>query len=86
MSDDDALALRDDAREQMLRVQLELLSRAMDLPDTPELARGRHGAQHAGGGAKRLSASLHCASLHSVKSAPDLQNLQSLHLAEEHGR
>ena len=31
----DAVALRDDARKQMLRVQLELLSRSMDLPDTP---------------------------------------------------
>ena len=41
MSDDDALALRDDARNQMLGAQLELLSLAMDLPDTPDHVRGK---------------------------------------------
>ena len=76
MSDDDALALRDDARKQMLRVQLELLSRAMDLPDNPEHTRARHSG-------RRLSASLHCASLHNVKSAPDPP---SPRLSVEHDR
>ena len=37
----DAVALSDDARSQMLRVQLELLSRSMDLPDTPTHERDR---------------------------------------------
>jgi hypothetical protein len=37
----DAVALSDDARSQMLRVQLELLSHSMDLPDTPTHERDR---------------------------------------------
>jgi len=49
MSDDDALALRDDALKQMLHVQLELLSRAMDLPDTPEHVRDRHSTRGTAG-------------------------------------
>ena len=49
MSDDDALALRDDALKQMLRVQLELLSRAMDLPDTPEHVRDRYSTRGTAG-------------------------------------
>ena len=69
MSDDDALALRDDARKQMLRVQLELLSRAMDLPDTPEHVRDRRST-------RQQSESLQCASMHSVKSPPDLESVQ----------
>ena len=69
MSDDDALALRDDARKQMLRVQLELLSRAMDLPDTPEHVRDRHSTW-------QQSERFQCASMHSVKSTPDLESVQ----------